>query len=97
MSLDTRGDTLQTIGEIIREVVGEEWIQETAITRDTAFNRDLELESLEFVALAERIQERYGSQVDFVGWLSGQSLDQIIEMKVGDLVDFIDASGDRSP
>ncbi|HUP19568.1 MAG TPA: acyl carrier protein, partial [Gemmatimonadota bacterium] len=72
------------------------WIQEVPITRETAFNGDLELESLEFVALAERLQETYGERVDFVGWLSGQSLDQIVEMKVGELVDFIDQSLDGS-
>jgi acyl carrier protein len=87
-------DTLQAIGDIIRDVVGEEWIQEVPITRDTAFNQDLELESLEFVALAERLQQEYGARVDFVGWLSSQDLDQIVEMKVGDLVDFIDRSLD---
>jgi acyl carrier protein len=87
-------DTLQAIGDIIRDVVAEEWIREVPITHDTAFNADLELESLEFVALAERLQERYGSRVDFVGWLSGQSLEQIIAMKVGDLADFLDRSLD---
>lgn len=87
-------DTLQAIGDIIRDVVGEEWIREVPITRDTAFNKDLELESLEFVALAERLQQEYGARVDFVGWLSSQDLDQIVEMKVGDLVDFIDRSLD---
>ena len=89
-------DTLQSIGDIIRDVVGEEWIREVPITRDTAFNKDLELESLEFVALAERLQQEYGDRVDFVGWLSSQDLDQIVEMKVGDLVDFIDRSLDGS-
>lgn len=89
-------DTLQSIGDIIREVVAEEWIREVPITRETAFNADLELESLEFVALAERLQQEYGSQVDFVGWLSSQDLDQIVGMKVGDLVDFIDRSLDGS-
>ena len=89
-------NTLQSIGDIIRDVVGEEWIREVPITRDTAFNKDLELESLEFVALAERLQQEYGDRVDFVGWLSSQDLDQIVEMKVGDLVDFIDRSLDGS-
>ncbi len=87
-------DTLQEIGDIIRDVVAEDWIREAPITRETAFNADLELESLEFVALAERLQETYGTRVDFVGWLSSQSLDEIVEMKVGALVDFIDRSLD---
>jgi len=87
-------DTLQAITDIIHDIVAEDWIREVPITRETAFNKDLELESLEFVALAERLQETYGSRVDFVGWLSSQNLDEIVEMKVGALVDFIDRSLD---
>ena len=56
---------------------------------DTSFNADLELESIEFVALAEKLQHRYGERIDFVGWISNKSLDDIIALTVGDLVRFI--------
>jgi acyl carrier protein len=56
---------------------------------ETSFGEDLELESIEFVALAERIQNEYGQSVDFVGWLSDKELEAIIALKVGDVVDFI--------
>ena len=50
---------------------------------------DLELESIEFVALAEALQNRYGAQVDFVSWISQKELDEIIDLTVGDVVQFI--------
>lgn len=83
-------DVLRVVAGIIREVIGEDWAAEVEITRETAFAADLELESIEFVALAERLQERYGAEVDFVGWLSGKQLDEIIALKVGDLVAYIE-------
>lgn len=82
--------TLAEVAGMIRDVIGEEWAEERPIGMDTAFNRDLELESIEFVALAERMQERYGDTVDFPGWLAGMELEQIIELRVGDVVEFID-------
>ena len=71
-------------------MIGEEWAEEVDITRQTSFAEDLELESIEFVALAEQLQERYGDDVDFVGWLSDKELDDIIALRVGDLVTFIE-------
>ena len=50
---------------------------------------DLELESIEFVALAEELTERYGEQVDFVGWLADLELDALVTMTVGQLVEFV--------
>jgi acyl carrier protein len=78
-----RDEVLLEVARLIREVVGEAWIEEKAIGLETSFGHDLELESIEFVALGERLQ------VDFVGWLSGKELDEILGLKVGDLVDFI--------
>ncbi len=86
------GEVLPVVAQLIREVIGEEWAEEVDITLETSFSDDLELESIEFVALAELLQERYGTAVDFVGWLSDMELDQIINLKVGALVAFIDSS-----
>lgn len=86
---ETRDDVLETAAGLIREVIGEAWADEVDIGMETSFAEDLELESIEFVALAERLQEHYGEGVDFVGWISGMELDAIIGLKVGDLVEFI--------
>lgn len=84
----TRDEILAEIAAMLREVIGEEWAAETPIGMETTFGADLELESIEIVALGEKIQERYGD-VDFAGWLSAMQLEEIIELRVGQLVDFI--------
>ena len=83
-------DTLAVVAELIHEVIGEDWALDEPIASETSFSEELELESIEFVVLAEKLQERYGEQVDFVEWLSAKELDEIIALTVGDLVDFLD-------
>lgn len=85
-------ETLQTVARMIQEVIGEDWDLEDPITAETSFNEDLELESIEFVALAEKMQEHYGQQVDFVGWLAQKDLDAILKLRVGEVAEFIDRS-----
>jgi acyl carrier protein len=80
---------LEKVAAMIQEVVEDDlFVDEIAM--GTAFSDDLELESIEFVALAEKLREEFGNQVDFAGWLSGMELDQILTLKVGDLVRFIE-------
>ena len=83
-------DTLAVVTGLIRDVIGEDWDLDEPVTVDTSFAHDLELESIEFVALAEQLHEKYGSRVDFVRWLSAKELDEIIQLKVGDVVEYID-------
>ena len=83
--------TLSTIADLIQEGIGEDWDLDEEITLETTFSDDLELESIEFVALAEKMQATFGDDVDFVRWLSEKELDEVIDLKVGDVVEFIDA------
>ena len=83
--------TLTTIADLIQEVIGEDWDLDEEITLETTFSDDLELESIEFVALAEKMQTTFGDDVNFVAWLSEKELDEVIDLKVGDVVEFIDA------
>jgi acyl carrier protein len=90
MTVDTqRQEILETVAAFIREVIGEEWVLEKPIDMDTTFGSDLELESIEIVALSEKLQERYGEQLDLAGWLSAMKFDEIIGLTVGRLVDHI--------
>ncbi len=82
-------DILATVEKLIVEVAGDEILVVGPITMATSFNGDLELESIEFVALAEKLQQHYGASVDFVGWISRKELDQIIALTVGELVEVI--------
>jgi acyl carrier protein len=82
-------EILRTVEKLIVDVVGDEIALTGPITMTTSFNQDLELESIEFVALAERLQQHYGQGIDLVGWISTKELDQIISLTVGELVEFI--------
>lgn len=85
---ETNEQVLSTVAQMLREVVGDEFL-DVGIEMETSFSEDLELESIEFVALAERMQQRYGQAVDFAGWLSEMELDRILALSVGDVVEFI--------
>ncbi|MCM3885416.1 phosphopantetheine-binding protein [Frankia sp. R82] len=80
---------LAEITEDVRDVIGEEYAFDMDITMDTSFGDDLELESIEFVALADRLRERYGAAVDFVGFLATRDVDQVINMRIGEVVEFV--------
>jgi acyl carrier protein len=80
---------LDVVRTVLVDVIGPEYVVGLSIELDTSFDADLELESLEFVALAERLVQHYGDQVDFVAWLATKELDEIIGLTVGDLVRFV--------
>lgn len=74
---------------MVRQTIAEDWIEDMEITPDTRFNQDLELESIEFVKVADALNRYFGSQVDMQSWLSGKSIHELIRLSVGDLVEFI--------
>ena len=80
---------LADITRMLGEVIGEDYLFDVSVTMDTAFSGDLELESIEFVALAGLMKEHYGAAVDFVGFLADMTLHQIIALRVGQVVDHI--------
>jgi len=82
-------ETLKTLANFLYEIIGEEFADEIEIDMSTSFSADLELESIEFVALAEKMQNHYGKKVDFVTWLTGKDIDTIIKLSVGEVVEFI--------
>lgn len=84
-----RQQILQEVAQAIAEVIGDEWVSETPITMETSFGQDLEVESIELVALSEKLQARYGATIDFPSWLAGMQLEEIIGLTVGQLVDYI--------
>lgn len=90
-------DVLEVVRDMLVDVIGPEYLIDLDVELDTSFDQDLELESLEFVALAERLLQHYGGQVDFVAWLATMELDEIIGLTVGDLVAFIVASTADEP
>ena len=79
---------LDVVRTILADVIGEDYVSMMEIGPETSFQSDLEIESIELVAMGEQLQERY-AHVDFAAWLSTMEVDEIIAMTVGDLVDHI--------
>ncbi|MGH9122757.1 MAG: acyl carrier protein [Acidimicrobiales bacterium] len=82
---------LAEVTAVIHAVLGSDELVGIEIGLDTSFQEDLEVESIEFVAMSERLIHRYGDQVDFVGWMASMELDEIIALTVGDLVRYVAA------
>lgn len=90
-SQESQEDVLSEVVRMLVEVVGEDFLLDVEVGPGTTFNGDLALESIEFVALTEKLQNRYGDRVDFAGFVAGMDLDQIMNMTVGDLVRHIES------
>lgn len=85
----THASVLATVTELIGEIVGADYLADLDVAMESTITQDLELESIEFVALAEKLRDRYGDSVAFVDWISGMELEQIIALTVGQLVEFV--------
>jgi acyl carrier protein len=85
----THDAVLAEVARMVASVIGEDYVSEADITPETAFYDDLEIESIEFIALGEVLQARYGERIDFPAWIATMDVDQIIGMRVGQLVDHI--------
>jgi acyl carrier protein len=79
--LQLKGMIARIIGDDVAEIVG--------IQKDSIFTKDLEMDSIQIVTLAEMIQEKYGQRIDFVTWLTKKSIFKLINLRVGDVVELI--------
>ena len=78
--------------ELLRSIVGEDYFSAIDVTPDSSFETDLELESMEIVQLSEELIAVYGSDVDFIGWFGSLELEELIGLRIRQLVDFIVSS-----
>ncbi|MDN5285184.1 MAG: acyl carrier protein [Mucilaginibacter sp.] len=75
--------------QFITEVIGEEFVEEMDITPESSFTKDLEMDSIEIVSFSEKIKQHFGDQIDFTGWLSSMDLDQLIDLNLGTIINYI--------
>jgi acyl carrier protein len=62
---------------------------DTEITMATTFRDDLDLESIDLVALGGRLDEKYGERINFAEFIAELDLEEIIALSVGELVEYI--------
>jgi acyl carrier protein len=81
---------LADITRMLAAILEDEYgLDDVEIGMTTTFNRDLELESIDLVTLAGLLEQRYGKQVNFAEFLAGMEFDEIIELTVGRLVEYV--------
>lgn len=73
----------------ITEVIGEEFAEEMDITPESSFTKDLEMDSIEIVSFSEKIKAHFGDQIDFTGWLSSMDLDELIDLDLSMIINYI--------
>ncbi|MDT0307965.1 acyl carrier protein [Streptomyces sp. DSM 44917] len=92
-SQETAEEVLATVAGMIRSILDEdaldEGLDDVEITMETSFADDLMLESIDMVALSERLEERYGDRVNFAEFIADMELEEIISLTVGRLVDHV--------
>lgn len=85
----THDEVLNLVIDKIRTTINEDWILDAEIFSDTRFNDDLEIESIEFVKIANSIQQHFGTRLDIAGWLAGKTIHELIGLSVGDLAGYV--------
>jgi len=88
---DRKPEILIAVSEMLQQVLGDDWVPESPIGMETTFSYDLEVESIEFVALAEKLEERYGASIDFPSWVAQMELEELTNLNVGELVEYINS------
>lgn len=79
------------LADIVRDVIGDDFLLEQEITPGTSFSQDLALESIEFVELSEKLQEHFGQRANLATFISGLDIDAIMDITVGQLAAYIEA------
>jgi acyl carrier protein len=83
---------LADITAMLRKVLSDYGLDDIEITRDSGFHSDLEMESIDLVALAGELEARYGDRVNFAEFVADLELEEIIGLRVGQLADYIVAA-----
>ncbi|MEO8840373.1 MAG: acyl carrier protein [Kofleriaceae bacterium] len=83
--MTTKPEIIGELATMITEVIGDDHF---GIEATSSFRDELAFESIQFIALAELIQERW-PDVDFVSWLSTKQPPQLLALRVGDVADYI--------
>jgi len=88
---------LAEIAGMLRAILDGYGLDDLEITMATRFHEDLELESIDLVALGGELAGRYGEEVNFAEFIADLELDEIITLTVGRLVDHVVAAVGTAP
>ncbi len=88
-ALSKRDEVFAGLSGFVADIIGGDVAEEIGISPESLFTQDLEMDSIQIVAFAEKVKREYGDRVDFVSWLSGMAPEKILLLSVGQVVDFI--------
>lgn len=86
---DKKKNIFLTLKQFIIDIIGADVAEEIEITPASTFTRDLEMDSIEIVAFAEKVKAKYGDSIDFAAWFSNMDLDDLVNLKLEDIINFI--------
>ncbi|MDR1807578.1 MAG: acyl carrier protein [Propionibacteriaceae bacterium] len=87
---DPREEVVEVLRNSLAAVIGPEAMALLHVTADTRLFKDLGLDSIEFVQVAEKVQSYYGVDTQFVmDKVSQIPLRKMMKLTVGDVVDLI--------
>jgi acyl carrier protein len=87
---DVREDVIATLRNSLELVIGQDAVEVLQITPSTRLFRDLDLDSIQFMQIAEKVQTHYGVDSAYVMERASQfPTRQLLKLTVGDLVDLI--------
>jgi acyl carrier protein len=84
-----RDEVLRQVKAMIAEIIGDDVAEIVGITEKSTFLRDLDMNSIQIVALAEKIRSKYGDRIDVIGWFAKRPVLTLIRMNVSDVVKLI--------
>jgi len=82
--------------EFVGDIIGRDVIEEIGIAGDSTFTKDLEMDSIEIVTFAEKVKKKYGHEIDFIPWLSSMEFQDLYNLSVGQVVDYIVSNNDSN-
>lgn len=85
-----RENIYEGVKGFLTEVIGEEFIEEYDLGEASTLTGDLEMESIEIVELAEKVKSAFGQAAEMSEWMARLSLEQLIKLTIGDIVEFVD-------
>ncbi|MDR3218447.1 MAG: acyl carrier protein [Dysgonamonadaceae bacterium] len=75
--------------QFVTEIIGSDVMEELNVTKESILTKDLEMDSIEIVAFAEKVRDQYGTAVDFTSWISNIELEELLNLSFSQIVDFI--------
>ena len=79
----------ERVTEMVTDIFDAYGVDELDITMDSTFHDDLEMESIDLVTLAGALATEYGAEVHLAEYLAEKSLDEVIDLTVGDVVRYV--------